>query len=460
MISKSDILDRANEWQLRPDVVEKDYVLGWFLAGIARNPETNTHWVFKGGTCLKKCYFETYRFSEDLDFSLLPGAQYSAEMLLAILRDVAESVAHLSGLAFPSDRIEVRARQNKQGQATFEARISYIGPLAIPVAPRIRFDLTQHEPILAETDHREVFHAFPDALPEGTRVQAYSIEELFAEKTRALFERTRPRDFYDVGFILENRRDALDLEVARDLFKKKCAVKNLDTPDAATLGTIVRSSAELRSDWANMLAHQLPQLPPLDPRLAELQSLLGWLDAPALATASTLQAVGGGVGETIVAPVGGTYWGGGQKLELVRFAASNRLLVQFHYHGRPRVAEPYSLRRAQTGNLLLYAWETGETHIKAFKVGEITGLQVTQSSFVPRYRIDMTASGPMTVRAAATRPPVTSTPRHSGPTYVYLCRYCQKEFPHSKRDSTLRAHKTPYGDRCSGRRGDLLRVDY
>jgi predicted nucleotidyltransferase component of viral defense system len=27
-------------------------------------------WVFKGGACLKKCYFETYRFSEDLDFSL------------------------------------------------------------------------------------------------------------------------------------------------------------------------------------------------------------------------------------------------------------------------------------------------------------------------------------------------------------------------------------------------------
>lgn len=26
--------------------------------------------MFKGGTCLKKCYFETYRFSEDLDFTL------------------------------------------------------------------------------------------------------------------------------------------------------------------------------------------------------------------------------------------------------------------------------------------------------------------------------------------------------------------------------------------------------
>ena len=35
---------------------------------------------------------------------------------------------------------------------------------------------------------------------ECQRLPAYSLDELFAEKTRALFERTRPRDLYDVGF--------------------------------------------------------------------------------------------------------------------------------------------------------------------------------------------------------------------------------------------------------------------
>lgn len=42
----------------------------WVLAGIAAHPDIGPSWVFKGGTCLKKCYFETYRFSEDLDFTL------------------------------------------------------------------------------------------------------------------------------------------------------------------------------------------------------------------------------------------------------------------------------------------------------------------------------------------------------------------------------------------------------
>ena len=51
-------------------MVEKDYVLGWFLWAIGADPMLSTSWVFKGGTCLKKCYFETYSFSEDLDFTV------------------------------------------------------------------------------------------------------------------------------------------------------------------------------------------------------------------------------------------------------------------------------------------------------------------------------------------------------------------------------------------------------
>ena len=69
MIDKREILEAASSLSLLPNVVEKDYVLGWILAGINAHEELSESWVFKGGTCLKKCYFETYRFSEDLDFT-------------------------------------------------------------------------------------------------------------------------------------------------------------------------------------------------------------------------------------------------------------------------------------------------------------------------------------------------------------------------------------------------------
>ena len=59
MISKQEILTLAAQLQLQVQVVEKDYALGWFLAGIRAHPVIGPRWVFKGGTCLKKCFFET-----------------------------------------------------------------------------------------------------------------------------------------------------------------------------------------------------------------------------------------------------------------------------------------------------------------------------------------------------------------------------------------------------------------
>lgn len=63
MITRADIDDRVRLWGLREDVVEKDYVLGWVLWGIGTDQQLDRSWVFKGGTCLKKYYIETYRFS-------------------------------------------------------------------------------------------------------------------------------------------------------------------------------------------------------------------------------------------------------------------------------------------------------------------------------------------------------------------------------------------------------------
>ena len=130
MISKQNILDRAAEWQLRPEVVEKDYVLGWLLAGLTTLP-MSALWVFKGGTCVKKCFFETYRFSEDLDFSLRPDAPYTHDDLVAQLRELTARASELSGLEFPPHLVDVKRRQNKQGQQTFEGRVAYRGAASV-----------------------------------------------------------------------------------------------------------------------------------------------------------------------------------------------------------------------------------------------------------------------------------------------------------------------------------------
>jgi hypothetical protein len=51
MIDKREILEAASSFSLLPNVVEKDYVLGWILAGIYAHEELAETWVSKGGTC-------------------------------------------------------------------------------------------------------------------------------------------------------------------------------------------------------------------------------------------------------------------------------------------------------------------------------------------------------------------------------------------------------------------------
>jgi len=70
MIESRKSMDLSRDFGLAANIIEKDYVLGWLLAGISAHSELGANWAFKGGTYRKKCYFATYRFSEDLDFSL------------------------------------------------------------------------------------------------------------------------------------------------------------------------------------------------------------------------------------------------------------------------------------------------------------------------------------------------------------------------------------------------------
>jgi len=467
MIGKQDILDRAAEWHLRPEIVEKDYVLGWLLAGIASLP-LREHWIFKGGTSIKKCYFETYRFSEDLDFSLLAEAAYGQEAVEANLRTLADHVADLSGLQFPTDTITVRTRRNKQGQETFEGRIGYRGPLLYPGPPRILFDLTQHEAVLDPPAARAILHPYPDELPTDASVQAYSFNELLAEKARALFERSRPRDLYDVVHLLENAPTQLDLQQVRPLFKRKCEGKGFAAPTSAGLLAAVTENVEMRSEWANMLAHQLPALPELDGMLVKLPGLIAWVDDGTVSVLpeTRLVAAPAPTGSRLIVSRGIQYRGDKLPLETIRFAGSNRLLLEFDYNGRRRTVEPYSVRQAiSTGNILLNAWETSSGQIKSFNVAEMANVSATGKAFSPRYQVEFLETGPVIVQSATTRPrasaPRTTAHRRlsGGRKYVFECPYCQKKFTHSTNNPTLRAHKQDDGwGNCPGRRGHLLEV--
>lgn len=479
MISKQDILSRSAQWQLQPQVVEKDYVLGWLLCSLSKHAEVKQHWVFKGGTCIKKCYQETYRFSEDLDFSLLPETpSYDKDSIQSLLKEIARATQQESGIEIPETEVRVEERTNKQGNLTFEGRVYYRGPLGTPSYARIKFDLTNAEPVIDTPEVRKIFHPYPDTLTtEG--ITSYSLHELIAEKTRALYERARPRDLYDVVYLLENQALNITSDFLRDLFTKKCAIKVITISSPDDIINIATSSQDMQSEWENMLAHQLPVLPVLTELLARLSPLLGWINTPDFISPVTELASSTTTSDRIPIRSAGLYYSASHpNLEIIRFAGSSRLMLSYEYNGKSRLVEPYSLRQSSTGKILLYAWEISSGQIKAFDVNLMSAVSATNQSFSPRYQVELTDtsdsyippissarrsrissfSAPRRISSFSTRP-TRSVARYTGTRYVIQCLTCQKNFTKTINNTTLNKHKWKggYGD-CPSRRGYLLEI--
>jgi predicted nucleotidyltransferase component of viral defense system len=228
VITRADLVERVGEWGLTEQVIEKDYVLGWLFWGIGNDPVLGQKWIFKGGTCLKKCYIETYRFSEDLDFTVLPGGPYRADDVAPLLQRVLARVADESGINFSARAPTLRMRPDG---LSLEGVAYYVGPRLQTSSPaRVKVDLTSNERVVRPPVLREIGHPYPDILPGARRVRCYSFEELFAEKLRAMAERGRPRDMYDIINLFRRNDLRLHPDAIHAALVEKCAVKTICRP--------------------------------------------------------------------------------------------------------------------------------------------------------------------------------------------------------------------------------------
>jgi predicted nucleotidyltransferase component of viral defense system len=372
-------------------VIEKDYVLGWLLAAIASEPALAEHWIFKGGTCLRKCYYETYRFSEDLDFTVIGEGPEDPQELTEIFRRIAGWLQEQSGIELLVEDGAFVRRRNLRGKPTTQGRIAYRGPNPQSTLPKVRLDVTSDEVLVERPELREIVHSYGDGPLSGGRVLCYSLAELAGEKIRALAERCRPRDLYDVVHI-HRHPDLLGLAArVSSILERKCAHASIPVPDAAA----IRASPyvnEVENEWDNMLGHQLPTpLPPFAQFWSELEAVFAWLGGtrrPVLQRAHFDR----DADPDWTAPRAITSWRRGIPLETIRYAGANRLKVEIDYpaeqgrHG-PRVVEPYSLRQTKDGNLVLFVVnDRGQQ--RSYRVDRIAGVRPTATPFTPRFIVE------------------------------------------------------------------------
>lgn len=393
MISNRDLITLAGEFSLDVNVVEKDYVLGWLLAAINNHHLLSSKWIFKGGTCLKKCYFETYRFSEDLDYTLIDESQIDAGFLTMCFNEIAQWLYEVAGIEIPKDTIQFKIRDNKKSA---EGKVGYIGPMQRRRDPaRIKLDLTVNELVVTAPDLRLVHHPYKDNPKDGIKSSCYSFSEIFAEKLRALCERARPRDLYDVIHLFRHANQAENGGQILEILKKKCEFKSISIPTMSFMERHPKRD-ELRAEWKNMLGHQLPTLPNLDDFWQELPNVFNWLEGkdnkPKLDSFPFQKK---DVDITWNPPKMISSWNTTIPLELIRYAAANHLCVKITYKKKDLtikeyLIEPYELKMTKDRKLLLFAVKHYSNKPRSFLVERIQTVKATEENFTPQYLIKLT----------------------------------------------------------------------
>jgi predicted nucleotidyltransferase component of viral defense system len=237
-------------------VLERDYCLSWFLVGLSRSP-LRDRLAFKGGTALKKCYFRDYRFSEDLDFTLIEEMSWKEiERHLAV---TFEETRRASGVEIRLDRLD---RDSHENSHTFY--LAYEGPLPRTSGKTVKTDITIRERIVLPLKERPVlrgYDAYRD-LPEDAAVRVYSLDEVAVEKTVALLDRARnePRDLYDLWFLTAN--DHVRLSDLLDPVARKLEFRGLTLAQVG--GEFAAKEARYKKLWQVRLAAQMADLPEFD----------------------------------------------------------------------------------------------------------------------------------------------------------------------------------------------------
>jgi len=118
---------------------------------------------------------------------------------------------------------------------------------------KIKIDITneENEKILLPLSMRKIIHPFSDTL--GTEIRVYAIEEIMAEKIRSLFQRTRPRDLYDVWYLWERVERRKVFKILPEKFRTKNVEMNIKDFEQRKNG--------FKNAWESSLRHQLKELP-------------------------------------------------------------------------------------------------------------------------------------------------------------------------------------------------------
>ena len=237
--------------------------------------------AFVGGTALRLLH-GLPRFSEDLDFTGVGSVPTGTAMESA----VREACAHAVQLLDPYAPVEIVCERHTErnphpgSQEAFDIRARF--PWHRQPHTRVMVEVALDEKLLRPPSRRPILHDYGE--PLGLEIATYSLEEIVAEKLRAILQhakalenrgwvRSRARDYYDLWRILGSWSARLDVSSFDELLREKCTTRSVTFSGSDSFFPEAML-ALVEKTWAQWLGPLVPDLPACERVIGDLRPLI------------------------------------------------------------------------------------------------------------------------------------------------------------------------------------------
>jgi len=196
-------------------------------------------------------YFDDYRYSEDLDFTLI--IDQSNVQLTSWFEQVFDYIKEEANI--PLAIID----QNDHEDGGMNFYISYIGPFGGDGSnKKVKVDISRSEKLVFDPVTKPAILHYSDL--EEHELLCYPLEEILVEKLRSTIQRMQPRDYYDIWYLLEVH--GMDIEFYIAEYAQKCEAKGI--APSSFYKSLGKRLPQYKGRWARSMADQIMDLPPFE----------------------------------------------------------------------------------------------------------------------------------------------------------------------------------------------------
>ena len=185
-------------WQMT-EQIEQDLMISRALIDLYNDPHVKDALVFRGGTALNKLFINPpARYSEDIDF-----VQKNAD-------PIGQTIDAIRALLKPW----LGDPKWKVTQRSAKLIYKYESANKIPAKLKIEINTTEHFQVLPLKT--VPFSMDSDWFKGAANIITYEMDELMATKLRALYQRRKGRDLFDLWYVTD--RNLINLNQVVDIF--------------------------------------------------------------------------------------------------------------------------------------------------------------------------------------------------------------------------------------------------